>query len=399
MLQRALDTAMPEPTTGPGPVAVAPAPSGHSAFDWARRAAGRLTPTDRAALAWWGAAFLALLTAAWVSAWSLHDGAAHAPLTGGIQQWDANLYQSIARYGYFGGPDGTVAHPNQVAFFPGYPLALAAVHVLVRNWVASEVLLSLAAGPVAVVSLARLARNYRAAQYLLLAPSAVFLLVGYSESLFLACAIPAWLAAGRGRWWLAGALGFAAGLVRVNGLFLLAGLATMALCAPHGPRWRALARLSPALLAPAAYGLYLRAATGTWGAWMTANREGWGLTLTAPWTALRNTWRAAFEHRMDAAYALEYQLELGCMAVAVATVVVLLARRQWPEAVYVGATFGALACQSVYQSVPRSLALAFPLFVLLARTRWRVVPWAYAAVGVVLAVHTAEFFSAGRWSG
>ncbi len=36
--------------------------------------------------------------------------------------------------------------------------------------------------------------------YLLLSPYAVFLAAGYSESLFLALALPGWLAARRGRW-------------------------------------------------------------------------------------------------------------------------------------------------------------------------------------------------------
>ncbi len=57
-----------------------------------------------------------------------------------------------------------------------------------------------------MVSLARLARGRRAVLYLLTAPAAIFLMLGYAECLFLALAIPAWHAAARGRWWRAALL-------------------------------------------------------------------------------------------------------------------------------------------------------------------------------------------------
>lgn len=359
----------------------------------------RLGAEDRAALGYWLLAHAALLTLAYCAAWAFRDtGTEHLPLTGGLQQWDANLYQSIAQWGYFGGPGGQPAHPNQVAFFPGYPLALAGVHAVVRNWVLAELLLSLAAGSVATVSIARLAGTRRAALLLACAPTAVFLTVGYSESLFLAFAIPAWLAGRRGNWPAAGMLAFAAAFTRVNGLFLLAGLLTMALTAPKGSRWRALSGLAPATLAPLLYEAYLRVATGHWNAWMLANRQGWGLYLTWPWNAVRATWRMAFEHQVGTGWAFEAQLELGCMAAGLLGTVVLLGLRRWPEAVYVGATFAALACQSRYESVGRSLLLAFPLFALLARApRWA--QGIYLAAAAPLAAVYGVLFLSGRWAG
>lgn len=368
-----------------------------------RRPWEHLTDTDRVALGYWLAAHLALLALAYAAAWAFRDtGTAHLPLTGGYQQWDANLYQSLAQYGYFGGPGGKPAHPNQVAFWPGYPLALAAVHAIARNWVASELLLSLAAGAVAVVALARLADDRRAVLLLLTAPAAAFLLVGYSESLFLAFAIPAWYAARHGNWTAAGILAFAAAFTRVNGLFLLAGLLAMALTAPKGPRWRALAGIAPALGAPILYQSYLYAATGHWDAWMRANRDGWGLYLTWPWNAARTTWRMAFEHQVGTGYAFEAQLELACMAAGLLGALALAALRRWPEAVYVGCTFAALACQSRYESVPRSLLLAFPLFALVgvvpvAHRRW--VTGAWVAVCGPLAVVYGVLYASGRWAG
>ena len=58
-------------------------------------------------------------------------------------------------------------------------MTLAAVHLILRNWVLSELVISGVAGYFAVVSLSRLARGRRAVLYLLTAPAAIFLMVGY----------------------------------------------------------------------------------------------------------------------------------------------------------------------------------------------------------------------------
>jgi hypothetical protein len=400
MLERAAIGAATEPAAATG-LDVPAALSLRDAWqDRARRLAGRLSATDRAALGYWLLAHVALLVLAYAAAWTFRDNtSAHLPLTGAFEHWDANLYRDLARYGYFGGPDGRPAHPNQAAFLPGYPLALAAVHAVVRNWMLAELLLSLTAGAVAVVSLARLTGDRRAALFLLCAPSAVFLMVGYSESLFLAFALPAWLAAKRGNWPAAAAFGFLAAFTRIDGLFLLPALALMALTGARGARLDALVRLLPAAIAPLMYEVYLRAATGTWNAWMAANSKGWGLGLSWPWLALRETWRAAFEHTQGTDYAWDFQLELWCMAAGVALTVVLLVLRQCPEALYVGAMFGALACSNWWQSNPRSWLLAFPAFVLLARSRLRWAGPLYVAVCAPLAAVEALLYLSGRWAG
>src|ERR1700733_4031257 len=123
------------------------------------------------------AAHLALLVLAWAAAWVCRSTPGHAPLTGEFEHWDAGLYRNIAQHGYFSAH--SVAH--NVAFFPGYPLVLAAAHLILRNWVLSELAVSGVAGCFAVVALARLAGNHRVL-YLLTMPAAVFLTVGYTES-------------------------------------------------------------------------------------------------------------------------------------------------------------------------------------------------------------------------
>jgi hypothetical protein len=328
---------------------------------WRRRLA--LSADDRAALGMWGAAHLALLVLAWAAAWVYRTAPDHAPLAGVFEHWDAVHYRTIAQYGYF----SPHSLPNDVAFFPGYPLTLAAVHLALRSWVVAELVLSAVAGCFAVVSLSRLAGGRRAVLYLLTAPTAVFLMVGYAECLFLALAIPAWHAASRGRWWRAALLTGCAGLVRPDGVFLTVALAVMALTGPRGSRLANAGKACCGLAGPAAYEMYLRMHTGSWQAWATAKQAGWGLHLVMPVQALKATWWAAFGHHYRAADAFAFQLELAALGVILLATFAFRWRNRWPESTYCGLAVLALGTQTWYQSCPRTLLVLFPIWIALAR--------------------------------
>ncbi len=388
-------------------------PPGHPATP-ARRSTrlAALSPHDRAALGIWAAAHLALLVLAWASAWAFRSSREHAPLTGAFEHWDAYLLRNIAEYGYFG------AHsiPNNIAFFPGYPLALSAAHLIVRNWVLAEFTVSAVAGCFAVVSLARLAGERRAVLYLVTAPAAIFLMVGYAEALFLAFAVPAWHAASRGRWWRAALLAGLSGLVRPDALFLIPALVVMALTGSYqaddalsqgssrepGRNRLVNATIACAALAgPAVYEVYLRVHTGSWMAWSTALRTGWDLHRNTPAQAFRTTWWAAFQHAFSASTAFEFQLELGVMAVILVAAVAFAGWRRWPEAVYCALAVIALGTSTWYQTAPRTLLLLFPVWVALARLgeRWPAIRYAYLAVSAPIAVVLGMLYLSGMWAG
>ena len=260
-----------------------------------------------------------------------------------------------------------------------------------------------------MVSLARLAGSRRAVLYLLTMPAAVFLMVGYAECLFLALAVPAWHAATRGRWWRAAVLAGLSGLVRVDAVFLVLALAVMALAGPRpqvppaldlralGP---ARPRLGPPRLAaprqmrlsaaapspgPAAYEVYLRAGTGTWNAWVSANQAGWFLHTVTPVQALKATYWVAFQHVFAGGVAFEYQLEIAVEAVMILAALAFLCCRRWPEAVYCGLPALVVGTQTLYQSGPRTLLLLFPVCVALARLDARR-PWIrYLYLGIMRA--------------
>jgi len=318
-------------------------------------------------------------------------------------RWDVGLFRKVAEFGYRGYPD---RYPDRgiEAFFPGQPLLLRVVHVVVPNWIAAGLLLSLLAGCAASVALERLGRRDglvpgRAVLYLVLSPYAVFLAAGYSEALFLAFALWGWLMAKQGRWLSSGLLVAAASAVRVNGVFLAVALVVEYLVAHRG-RLRSDAT---ALLAPfavvAGYATYLHAITGDWQRWQHAQAEGWGRHLTSPVTALSTTWHAATNAAQGAEYAWSFRAELVAVAVGVVVTVVLVVRRQWGEATYLALSVAALATSTFYLSVARASLLWWPVFLLLAKASQRRA-WLhglYVAASAPLMAALVLTFTSGRW--
>ncbi|MCG5215666.1 mannosyltransferase family protein [Streptosporangium soli] len=344
------------------------------------------------------------------------------PLLERWRNWDANLLIVIAEHGYGGDPAGK-PDAGLPAFFPGMPALLRVVHMVIPDWTASGLLISLVAGGVAMVALARLGdfegpvgTGRRAVLLLLLCPTAVFLFAGYSEALFLAFAIPAWLAARQGNWTAAGLLGAGAACVRITGLFLALALIVEYFTGPwrtaEGERDRY--RTHPGwLLVPfvplALYSAFQYARTGDWLAWNHAQEAGWGRSLVWPWESLATTWQSASG---DGQFAWAFRLEIAGALVGLLLALWLLAMGRWSELVYVGLQVGALLCSAYYLSIPRSALLWWPLWLALARAgtprpdeqgrralvRPAVVPVYGLVIGPLMVVNVLTFLKGG-WAG
>jgi hypothetical protein len=164
-------------------------------------------------------------------------------------RWDSGWFTAIAQHGY-ASAEGTAA------FFPGYPGAVAVVgRALGGHYVLAGVVVSLASCLVAFELLWRLAEPrlgregaWRTVLYLAVFPTALFLQAVYSESLYLAFALAAFLAAERGRWAWAGLAAAGALLTRSTGVAVVAGLAVLA--------WPSARKLAWLALAPAAFALF-----------------------------------------------------------------------------------------------------------------------------------------------
>jgi hypothetical protein len=137
-------------------------------------------------------------------------------------RWDAPRYLNIAEGGY-------EAHPQEVAFFPLYPVLTALADPLLPGdlLVAAMVAANLA-GLGAMVLLHRLVTEEfggtvagRTLLLLAVFPSAFFLAAPFSHSLFLLLALGFLYALRHQRWWLAGLLGGLASGTRPFGVLLV----------------------------------------------------------------------------------------------------------------------------------------------------------------------------------
>ena len=363
----------------------------------------------RDALTTWVLSRAAIFFVSFAGLWMLADTkAGDVPsYLGRWDRWDTHLFLDLAKFGY----RGYRTHTTDVhleAFFPGEPLAMRVGHLLTGSWTAGALLVSAVAGAVAMIALARLgaleggeAVGSRAVLYLVLSPYAVFLAAGYSEALFLAFALSSWLAARRGHWLVAGLLAGGAAFVRIDGLFLGVALVVEWLVRGRPYQLRSGLPLAAPWVVTAGFFAYLHSVTGDWLAWLHAERDGWGRSLTAPWTALHTSWNAAFSPTQGAGYEWSFRAEILAVFLGVALTIVLFVLRRWGEATFVGLQVVALACSAYYLSVARSTVLWFPLWVLLAR--WSVRrEWlhrAYLAVAPALMAVGVVSFTSGRWVG
>jgi hypothetical protein len=313
--------------------------------------------------------------------------------------WDSHLYAAIAARGYVADGPGR----SYVAFFPGMPAVMKGWTLVTGTdgrW--GALLLVVVTGAVGAVLLGALAVDVTgradvgtwAVVLLATTPLTIFLSVVYTEAVFLCLSVGAWLAARRHRWLLAGLLAAIACTLRVNGLFLVAGLAVLHLVRERDGR---LLRIRPGawslLLGPvlvAGWLVHLHALTGDWNAWIAAQEQGWGRVTTWPWTGI-----SVGIGRVGAAgswhLALSRLLDVAAWVAAIVVPVWFAVRRNWPVVVLLGLNALTLLTSSILDSGARYLLVWFPVYVALAacvadRPRARtVLLGASAAFALVLA--------------
>ena len=342
-----------------------------------------MTSAPRAAVAFLASRILLGITVLAMAAATGQGAVGHEWATGTwwldrFSAWDSYHFVRIATLGYL--PPGLDCCDQ--AFFPGYPIVMAGLAPLTGgNVTAAGLLVSLLAGAVSAGLLWLLvARDalggpvaaHRAVTMLALAPAGFFLVAVYTEALFLALALGAWLLAGRRKWWWAGALAALATGVRVNGLFLAAGLAVMYAVQWHHdgrprPRPDVLALGLPAV-AVGGYVAYLHSRTGSWDAWREAEARGWDRSTAWPWEGVAAAWRA-LRDSPDAWLAASRAADIVAVALGVALCVLLARQRRWPELTYLALALGVVLCSTLWVSAPRYALTWFPAYLAVATMR------------------------------
>jgi hypothetical protein len=285
---------------------------------------------------------------------------------------DSNWYLAIAHHGYAPDPQ------HYPAFFPLFPTLIAGLGQVLDDYALAGLLISLAACAAAFELLRYLAERHagraaatRSVLYLALFPMAVFLGAVYSESLFLALALGAFVLAERGHWPAAAVAAGAATLTRSVGVAVLAGLVVIA--------WPDIRKLAWLVIAPvmfAAFPLALQLQVHDPWAFVHAQDEWerhvspWG-PFGGLWYAIRALWRA--DHNFTEHFYLAVNIEsLVFLAVFIALIPLV-----WRHVGAAYAVFTAVVLavpMSVPSdrgdfplfSMPRFTVLAFPCFIALA---------------------------------
>ena len=343
----------------------------------------------------------------------------HRTLTNMVSNWDVEHFSKLATGGYFADPNGTL-----MAFFPGLPVIFSLFNQLGMPVAITGVVLSTVCSAIAAAALYRLGGQWAAVAWLF-APTAVFTMVPYTESLFCAAAFWAWERARSDRWLAAAVLTAVACTVRVSGLFLIGALLVMIIT----DRKSAAAKLRRAalMLIPAsviiAFATYLYVLTGSWTAWYRAQTNGWVRQLTWPWESFLNTIPAimpgAYAHHPW--WAAVFRGEMISMAAGVGVTVwcVVISLRagrspngpdrpMWGEASWVGVQVLAFSMSYWFFSVNRATLLWFPLWIMLgrwvagpsrvSRTAHRLLVAAAFTVEIVLMLWWSWLFFTGQWA-
>jgi hypothetical protein len=341
----------------------------------------------------------------------------HRTLTSMVSNWDVQHFGNLAAGGYLAEPDGTL-----MAFFPGWPTILWVFDQLGVPVAISGVIVSTACSAAAAAALYRLGGQWAAVAWLF-APTAVFTVVPYTESLFCAAAFWAWERARANRWRAATLFTALACTVRVSGLFLIGALLVMIITSPTSAASKL--RRAALMLIPAAvimaFATYLYALTGTWTAWYRAQSTGWVRQLTWPLDSFLNTIPAILPgaYADHPWWAAVFRGEVISMAVGIGVtiwciVVSIRARRSrgpksdhtmWGEASWVGVQVLAFSLSYWFFSVNRATLLWFPLWIMIGR--WveggsrplhRVLVAAAFIVEIVLMLWWSWLFFTGHWA-
>lgn len=291
-------------------------------------------------------------------------------------RWDARHFLIAAEHGW-AGPEAVSA--RTAAFFPLYPLSIRGLSAVGFNPVLAGLVVSGAASVVACAFLIKLVdrelgpgAGRRAAIYLLLFPTAVFLIAPYSEALFLAGAIPAWYFARQERWIAATIPLMVATATRFAGVFLMAGLSVELLRQIWVRRRERPLRiagdgaltLAAGALPIVLFGLFLEQTRGSFFQYRIDQIEGWGRAFVTPLQSFLATWNTRVG-QYDSNWIFAWRIEILAALAGVLLTAWALAKREWGYAAYMGTFMAVLMTSAWYFSIPRMLLTFFPAIIFL----------------------------------
>lgn len=314
-------------------------------------------------------------------------------------RWDSLHYQSLARIGY---QNGGVSK----AFYPFFPWCVRFVSHFHLDYLVSAFVVSGIASVIAAILFRRLVEfefnaviARRAVWFFLIFPTAYFFHVGYSESLFLALALGAILAARNDRWWLAGMIGAYSWMTRPNGIVLLPTLGVEALhqwITTKRWQWRWLW----IGLIPIGFGVYLLInwkISGDPFAFLRTRKESFFISASWPWIGVREAFRNMRRSPSEAEMVGAQEFFFAILGLACAIFSWIRLRPLY--AMWITSSWILFTSVTFLQSLPRYSLSMFPIFMLfamIAKNRF----WA-GVIAVWSLIYLALFaglFARGWWA-
>lgn len=319
-----------------------------------------------------------------------------------LNRWDVPHYLRIAEVGYRGEGEDRLF----LVFLPLYPLTVRAVHYIIPSYVWAATAVSLVAAVAAGFLLQALARldsdeeeTGRSLWYFFLFPTAYFLVVPYTEALFLALVLASYLAARQGRWGWCGVVGMLATATRLQGLVLIPALVLEAVMRE---KWAAPFRAAWLLLVPLGFVSYLAINWQVLGdpfAFMEIQRTHWYHETVYPWESVWEWIRGIATNSASPSRAMTSEAPLAAFLFAGA---LLAASARWLRPSYQVYAWGSLLfllSASFQISLPRYILTLFPLFLILARFgRQPAVHQGLLAASAVVMSGLFVLYAAGRWA-
>lgn len=285
-------------------------------------------------------------------------------------RWDAGHYLDIANQGY----TNEVDRHFDIAFFPLFPLLIRGLMIVTNNDVFSAFFIS----AVATLSVGTLFYKlvkldfdektaFSSVWFLFIFPTAYFLHIAYTESLFLALVIGSFLAARKERWLFAGILGFLACTTRINGLILFLALPFEMFCS-----WRENGQFKRQWLwiglIPLGFLIYLGInfyVTGDAFTFLTVQRETFQRSLNYPWIG---GWKFVQVIRLqtNANSVMMALQELIFIALGFFSIVAAWRYLRKSYLVWIATNWLLFISQTWILSVPRYTLTLFPMFILFA---------------------------------
>ncbi|MFZ1217675.1 MAG: hypothetical protein WAO00_00200 [Chthoniobacterales bacterium] len=315
-------------------------------------------------------------------------------------RWDAVHYLRLAENGYTAKGDGRFS----IVFYPLYPWLVRAVAFICQSYFGAALLVSGAASICAALLLRRLAELDQPEKvarltvwFLLIFPTAYFLHIAYSESLFLALVLGCLLAARSRSWAMAGVLGALACATRVNGLLLVPTLFVEAFLQYRATRridWRWL-WIGVAGLGTASYLFLNYRVTGDPFAFSKIMEVNWYKRFNTPWVGIRDVWLRIPHFNLT-----EGLLEFVFIVFSFLCTVWCWIKLRPTYAVWMTLNWLLINSTSYVVSVPRYCLTLFPIFILFARfaARRPLAGGILSAISLLLLALFAMKFAHGTWA-